>query len=59
MGFIGVKLEMSCHLIEKSEINGKKGHHPPTPFSHSVNTMLKDDADCECPPIGFFSSRGL
>ena len=50
---------MPCHLTKKSEIKGKKGHHPPNSFSPFVNTMLKDDANCECHPIGFFNSRGL
>ena len=59
MGFTSGKLEMPCHFTEKSEIKGKKGHHSPTIFSPSLNSMLKDDADCECPPIGFFNSRGL
>ena len=59
MGFTSGKLEMPCHLTEKSNIKGIKGHYPPTPFSPFVNIMLKDDANCECPPFGFFSSRGL
>ena len=50
---------MSCHLIKNFEIKGKKGHHPPPPFSPSVNTMVKDEANYECPPIGFFRSQGL
>ena len=40
---------MSCHLTEKSEIKGKKGDHPPPPFSPFVNTMVKDEANSECP----------
>ena len=53
---VGCKLKwlnLKCHviLIEKSQINGKKGHHSLAPFSPSVNTMVKDEANYECPPI--------
>ena len=47
------------YLAEKSKIKGKKGDHPPPLFSPFVNTMVKDEANSERPPIGFFNIRGL
>ena len=51
MGFTCGKLEMPCHLTKKIWNKGHKGHHPPTLFSPSINNILTDDVDCDCPPI--------
>ena len=51
MGFTTGNLK--CHVTRVKILN------LPTLFSPSVNNIRTNDADLNCPPIAFFSSRGL